>query len=733
MTLQMVEQDTESFPRIDAMERATGRAKYAADWKVPDMLYARTIASTVPHGTVRRVDTEAAERVLGVRSIITCMDDETVWHAGERQHVRYVFARRVRFLGDCIGAVAADSRAAAREAAGLVRAEYEPLPAVFVMDESAKPDAPRIWEDGNVLGPLSYGFGTIEDGFREADLVVEGVYETSRVHNAPMEPAASLAWWEGDRLTVVAGTQSLFGCRDGLSKDLGIPPENVRVIALYKGGGFGNKNSSMNYDLAAALLAKKTGRPVMMEYSREDDIVGVHGRWASRQRLRAAVDGKKGRLIAVDLEAHCDVGGYTRHIVQGKFVNGAEDYYSCDAWKANVYAVYTNTPGTGHMRAPSGPQACFASETLADEISHRLGLDPLEFRLRNYAKKHQGTEEFTSNGMGDCLLLGAERFGWKTKWRQAPPKVGGGSVHRGVGLAMAMWHSFLGKGEAALTIRDDGEVDVFAGVVDIGTGAKSTMAIIAARALSVPLGRVHVIWGDTALCPYSIGESGSRTTTFTGYAVQEAARKAKDRLLALASERFGVPPTELTMGDGTVSVKGGRGVSIRELMKSSGLKEISEKAESEPTLPEGKARYAFAAHFAEVEVDMETGLVAVTKYVAAHDSGTIINKLTAESQVRGSIVMGVGMAFSERLQIDLESGSVLNPNFFTYRLPNNTMTPPVDVIFVKSDDAYGPKSLGEIAVLPVPAAIGNAIFNATGLRLRSLPFGPEEVLRERDS
>lgn len=726
------------YPRIDGVERITGRAKYTGDWKVPGMLYGRIATSTVPHGIVRSVDTSEALSMKGVKAIVTCLDDRTVWSVGERDHKRRVFTDRVRFVGDCIAAVAAESRTLAREAAESIRAEYEELPSVFTIEDSKREGAPKLWDEGNVIGPLTYGFGDLSAAFGRADFTIEADYTTSRVHNAPLEPATSLAWWEGDHLTVVAGSQAVHGCRENLAKDLGLPLDNVRVICLYKGGGFGNKNNSMNYDLIAALLAKRAVRPVMVEYSRLEDFVGVHGRWSSAQRLRAAVRKSDAKLLAVDVRADCDIGAYTRHIKAGKFVEGPEGYYDCEAWKGEIYGVYTNTPVTAHMRAPTGPHSCFAVESLVDEIAANLGVNPLEFRLRNAITKYQGKEHFTSNGLRDCLLLGSDAIGWKERWH-IPPRDGtgrrdGGQKLRGIGVAIASFHARLGRGEAVLRLGNDGKLEVYTGVVDIGTGAKSTMAIMAATTLGVPLDDVRVVWGDTGSCPYSIGESGSRTTSFTGFAVREAARLLRDDVLRLASGRLSCPPRDLRVSsEGRVVSRDGRSLTMAEVAASSpGGGTLEQRAVTEPVVPEHTERACFAAHFAEVEVDVETGQVSVTRYVAAHESGEIINRLTAESQVQGSVVMGLGMAFTERVLLDGSFGSMQNSSFLTYRLPNNTIVPKIDVIFTDTEDPYGPKSLGEIGIVPVQAAVGNAIFNATGVRLRKLPFMPEDVLRAID-
>jgi CO/xanthine dehydrogenase Mo-binding subunit len=730
----------DSFPRIDGLERVSGKARYAADWRVPGMLHAAIIQSSIPHGIVQSVDTSKALEMEGVKGAITCLEDFTLWIPGERIHKRRVFADHVRFVGDCVGAIAATSRRAALEAVESVSVSYKELPAVFDPLEAMKPKAPKIWDEGNVIGPLKYGFGDAAASFARAERIFEREYSTSRVHNTPLEPAASLAWWDDDlkHLTVVAATQAITTCQESIAADLGLKLEDVRVISLYKGGGFGNKNRSMNYDLVAALLARRTKKPVMIEYTREQDFTGVHGRWASIQRMRAAVSGA--RILSVELKGYCDIGAYTRHIKQGNFLDGAEDYYSCESWSSEIYGIYTNTPVTAHMRAPSGPQACFASETLSDEIAHELSIDPLDFRLRNAIEKYHASEDFVSNSLKDCLETGASKFGWRKRWRRPMQNdnLAANSQKKklvGVGLAMTSWHSSIGKGEAVVKLKRDGTLEVYVGVVDIGTGAKTTMGAIAAKELGMEdLESVKVIWGDTDTCPFSIGESGSRTTTFTGTAVREAASKLREKVLALASKHFVVSDLadlEISTG-GYVRQRSaaGRGlVSFSKLLELEGTEELVEHYLSEPTLPHGKERYSFAAHFAEVEVDVESGQVNVSGYLACHDSGEIVNRLTAESQVQGATVMGIGMALSEQVLIDPNYGSMQNSSLLNYRLPNHVMIPKIEVVFLdKNDDPYGPKSLGEIGIIPVPAAIGNAIFNATGVRFRSLPFTPEKIL-----
>ncbi|MCH4815774.1 MAG: molybdopterin cofactor-binding domain-containing protein [Saccharolobus sp.] len=718
-----------SHPRIDAIYKVTGIAKYIADWNVKDVLYGAVIKSKIPHGKVKSIDVNEARKIEGVKDIVTCFDDNTIWNAGEKFHRRRVFTDHVRYLGDIIGAVAAETKFSAKIAAETVKVEYEEYPAIFKIEDAMKPDAPKIWEDGNVKGPLVISYGDIEKDFAEADLIFKGNFKTSRVANAQLEPAASLAWWEGNRLTVVAATQSIFGCREGLAKDLGIPIENVRVITYYKGGGFGNKASDMNYDLIAAILAKRTGRPVLIEFSREDEFSLVHGRWGTDQTLEAAVK-KDGTILSFRIKAYADVGAYTRAI--GKFVEGPESYYSTRSWYSEIYAVYTNTPPTGHMRAPPGPQSCFTTESLIDEIAYKLGVNPLDLRLKNAVTKVHNSSNLTSNGLRECLLRGAKEFNWYNRWKK-PEKPKKGEIVRGVGMAMATWHARVGYGEAKIRLKPDGRVELFVGVVDIGTGAKTTMAMIVSRYLGVPIENIDIIWGDTENTPYSIGESGSRTTSFTGNAVKEASLELREKILNLASQFTGIEKKHLEIVNGkVVSLDSSIEIDIGDLLTKTKTDYLEAFVRINQELDKNMERLSFAAHFCEVEIDTETGEINVIDYLAVHDSGEIVNYLTAENQVKGGIVMGIGMALNEKLIFSDYDGSLLNGNFMTYKLPTIDKIPNIRVIFVETEDPYGPKSLGEVSIVPVPACIGNAIFNATSIRLSELPFSRETLLAKLD-
>ncbi|MBI2184066.1 MAG: xanthine dehydrogenase family protein molybdopterin-binding subunit [Thaumarchaeota archaeon] len=715
-----------STPRIDGSARVTGRAKYAADWRLANMLYSKVVLSEVPHAKVIKVDTSKALKLLGVEAVLTFEDAKVKWSPGDMVNTRYVITDKVRFVGDVIAVIAAKSRKIAEDAAELVKVEYAQLPTVLEVEEALRGEAPKIWDSGNLHRKIEFNKGNFSEALRRCKQTFEASYRTNRVHNTPLEPAASLAWWSGDELTVVAGTQAITTCRQGLAKDLGLPLNKVRVIALYKGGGFGNKNRNMNYDLLAALLAKATGKPVMLEYSRREDFINVHGRWATEQHLKAGVN-EDNKLTAFSQKVYCDVGAYSRHPT--RYNEASLGYYDCDNVRSEIYAVYTNTSATGNMRSPEALPATFSAESMMDEMSYDLGIDPVEFRLRNKGTTHF-EDKYTSYGLDKCIKIGAETIRWKKKWHPSGQGTIVNGKHHGLGMAMCNYHSSMGQGAAIIKVNQDGTVNLAVGVTDIGTGAKSTMGIIAAEALGVDLSDVKVVWGDTDSCPFSIGESGSRTTTFTGMAVKAAAEDAKRQLFGLAAKILDANPDQLSMDGKVIFVKdqSERSISLAKVAETMSDGIIA-SASINPSLPKGEYRASFAAHFVEVFVDLETGVVDVSRYVAVHDSGPIVNRLTAESQVQGAVVMGIGASLLEELIVNREQGWIDNPSLYTYRVPTQLDIPKTEVIFVETEDPYGPKTLAEVPLTPVAPAIANAVFNATGARLREIPMTPERVLK----
>jgi CO/xanthine dehydrogenase Mo-binding subunit/aerobic-type carbon monoxide dehydrogenase small subunit (CoxS/CutS family) len=699
-------------PRVDAVERCTGKATYTADVKLPGMLYARVLRSPHPHARIRSIDVSRAKTLPGVKAIISHENCQVVWGAGSiaggqqyneevkkiTKQRRHAFNNPVRFVGEPVVAIAAVDRHTAEDALQLVSVDYEVLPFVLDQEDALKADAVKIWPEGNLAlnarnepQPQSQRRGDVDAGFKAADHVFEDRYTTTFVHNAQMEPRAALAAWDGAKLTIYTPTGGIANCRTDMARDLAIPPDNVRVVCQYMGGNFGNKNQNQDADLIAAVLAKEAGAPVKLELSRREDFIGVHGRWPTTQYYKVGVK-NDGTLTAIQLRGFSGMGPYRKN--SGAI--GGIEVYQCRNIESVVTPVYTNKTVSGNFRGPEFPQGFFGIESMMDDVAAKLNMDPVEFILKNMTRKFRDETEYTSYTLEDCVRRGADRFEWKKRWH--PPGSDPGPIKHGVGVAFMAFRSGLGRSNAVIRVDSKGQYAVHVGVTDVGAGAKTTMGLIAAEALGVPLSSVTVVWGDTDRCPYSVGESGSRTTIMTGSAVVEAARDLQKQI----AEK-GLPK-----GDAVLVAS----------------------ASPNPAQP-AKIRNAFGAHFVEVDVDTELGRVHITKYLAVHDSGRVINPLTAESQIKGGVTMGVGMALHEDLLYDRRSGSPLTAGYYGARVLTHRDAPDIDVLFIESDDGLGPfgaKSMGESSKIPAPAAVANAVFNATGRRMRDLPITRDKIV-----
>ena len=701
-------------PRIDAVERVTGRAKYTNDVQLPGMLYAKVLRSPHAHARIRSIDVSKAKALPGVKAVLTHENCKVVWGAGSiaggqqysdevkkiTTHRRYAFNNPVRFVGEPVVAIAATNRHLAEEALRLVTVDYETLPFVLEPEEALAPTAPKIWPEGNLSPnnrneqqPQVQKRGDAQAAFAKAPHVFEDRYSTSFVHNAQMEPRSCVAHWEGDKLTVYTPTGGIANCRHDIARDLGIPDEKVRVVCEYMGGNFGNKNQNQDADLITAMLAKEAAAPVKLELSRKDDFVGVHGRWPTVQHYKVAVD-NDGTLQAIQLRGFSGMGPYRKN---SGAMAGIE-LYKCPNVDSVVSPVYTNRTVSANFRGPEFPQGFFGIQSMMDDVAYKLQMDPVEFGLKNMSRMFRDEVPFTNYSLDECVRRGAAVFDWKARWR-AKPGSDPGPIKRGAGFTYMMFRSGLGNSSAVIQVDASGAYTLFVGVTDVGAGAKTTMGLIAAEELGVPLSRVKVVWGDTDRCPYSVGESGSRTTIMTGYAVMEAVRNLKKQ--------------------------------IAEKGMPTGSQTLVANASPNPRVADNKVRNAYGAHFVEVEVDTELGHVRVTKYVAVHDCGRIMNPLTAEGQILGAAVMGVGMALHENLVYDAKSGQPLTAGFYYDRIPTHLDAPPVEVSFIQNDDgygAYGAKSIGESGIILSPGAINNAIFNAIGRRLKDLPITRDKVL-----
>ena len=698
--------------RVDAVERVTGRATYSADVRLPGMIYGRVLRSPHPHARLRRIDVSRAEALPGVKAVITHERAPIVWGAGSvsggrqyndrvkeiTKHRRQLFDNPVRFVGALVAAVAAVDRHVAEEALRLIDVDYAPLPFVLDPEAALEPNAPKVWPEGNLspdienrLEPMTTRRGDIDAGFRDADQVFEDRYSTAFVHDAQMERRVCLAQWEGDKLTLYTPTQGISNCRHDTARDLGMPDDKVRIVCKYMGGGFGNKNQNQDADLIAALLAKAAGAPVVLELSRHEDWLGMHGRWPTVQYYKVGVQ-DDGTVTAIQLRGYSGMGGYRKN---SGGINGIE-LYGCPNVERRVYPVYTNRTVSGNFRAPTYPQGFFGIQSMMDDVAYRLGLDPVDFVLKN-ARRPSADVPFTNYTLDECIAQAAARFDWKTRWRPVPGS-DAGPIKRGAGMSFMLFRSGVGRSSAIIRVDARERYTLFVGVTDVGGGAKTTMGMIAAEALGVPLSQVEVVSGDTDRCPYSVGESGARTTVMTGTAVVEAARDLTSQIA-----EHGLPT--------------GQDVLIASTTPNPAT--------------DGKTRNCFGAHFVEVEADTALGHVRITKYVAVHESGRIINHQTAKDQIRGAVIQGIGQALHEDLLYDPRNGQPLTPGFYGARHMTPLDAPEIETTFIETDDGYGPfggKYVGESGIVLAPAAVANAIFNATGLRMKDLPITRDKIL-----
>jgi CO/xanthine dehydrogenase Mo-binding subunit len=563
-----------------------------------------------------------------------------------------------------------------------------------------------------------------------------------------METRAALAEWDGDRLTVWKTSRAVHATdQQVIAHGLGIPLEQVRVICPNMGGGFGNKDES-RLGLLVAVLARQTGRPVRLEYSRTEEFVAGRNRQSSVNHLRIGVR-QDGTPTAIDMQSVMNAGAYVASGIRvtRRTGQGALYLYTCPHAHFTGATAYTNRPAGGSFRGLGAPLGHFALEVLSDQIAAALAIDPLDYRLRFHVPPagqpgqrttppHQflpdepveGGVPFSSNGLHDCLLAGAERIGWRQ--RRQPNGTAQGPVRRGLGVAMGIYKGGVGReAEAEVRLTPDGRVDVHIGNVDVGQGSTTVLAQIVAETLQVPLASIHMVMADTARTPPAHLTAGSSTTMTSGTAVKLAAEDARRHLLEHAAVVMQVPSVRLEAGY-LVATSGSQRLEVAAV-----LPRLPTEIVGNGQVTSGSSDFivnAFAAHFAEAEVDMQSGRIRILRYVAAHDSGRIINPRLAENQVSGGVLQFLGIALREELYLDERHGVTLNPNFLEHKCTSIVDFPPIEVLFPAPPDPIGPygaKALGEPPVVPVLAVVANAVANATGVWLHEAPFTPKRVLQ----
>ncbi|RJX36529.1 MAG: hypothetical protein C4525_00230 [Desulfarculus sp.] len=740
------------LPRVDALEKVTGQAMYTLDLTLPNMLYGGLLRSPLPHARILSIDTGKAERLLGVKAVITGKDTPYTFGVSHMDQTP-LQTEKVRYVGDAVAAVAAVDQDVLAEALSLIQVEYQELPAVFDPHEAMQEGAPLVHEDkpGNIASNPRYDIGDVEKAFREADYVFEDHFETQRVAHVCPEPHNNLAVWDASgKLTFYYCSQMPSVTRVQLSKAFNLPESRIRVVTNTVGGGFGSRaTSKFPMDFAAIVLAKKSGRPVKIAYNRADEFIHSTFRHKFIMTVKTGIN-RDGTITGRHVTNICDNGAYSDYGPVVTNVGGALQgtLYKFMNYKYDGYCVYTNLPYGGAMRGIGNPQVHYACEAQLSMIAERIGLDPLELRLKNAVETGDETASgaiLQSCGLKECLTQAAEKIGWKEKKANPEPNRGLGiacGVHfTGVRLSPGIDADFAG---ATITVNDDGSVNLATSCVEIGSGSSTVLSQICAEVLGIGLDKINIICGDTETCPMGWGSRASRNTAVGGMAVQKAAEDARTQILALASQKLEIHPDDLEIKEGVITAKGApdRSLTVAEAVRFGRYRQggtaVMAKAhwDAPSTLADPKTgrgnfsmAFSFGAKALEVEVDPATGRINVLGVAASQDLGKAVNPLAVKGQVEGGVHMGLGFAMYEQIMLD-EQGRMKNPYLLDYRIPTVMDMPPVIPILVESQDPVGPfgaKGVGEMATIGMPEALIAAVAEATGLWITDLPITPEKV------
>jgi CO/xanthine dehydrogenase Mo-binding subunit len=736
--------------RPDGVDKVTGRARFGADLAMQGQLVGRVLRSPHPHARIRSIDTSAAAKLAGVKAIVTRDDfkdqPSEFIPAGEmminyRDVVRNVMAReKALYEGHPVAAVAATSAAIAKQALKLIKVDYEVLPHVIDVVEAMKPDAPLLHEDmitagvepapktpSNIAKRIEFGAGDVEAGFKQADVVIERSFTTKPVHQGYIEPHACVASVSEDgQADVWVTTQGHWIVRAHGARLLGLDVGKIRVTSSEIGGGFGGKTVVYLEPLALA-LAKKAHRPVKMVMTREE-VFRASGP-TSGAHVRVKIGARKdGRIVAAEAELKYQAGAFAGSPVQpGAMCAYAP--YDLENVKVVGYDVVTNRPKVAAYRAPGGPISEFAVESALDELAGRIGMDPIEFRLKNAAK--QGTKaaygpKFGPIGLVETLEAAKSHAHWRTPLGK----------NQGRGVASGFWFNIGGETSVSLSLNEDGTLSLTAGTVDIG-GLRASLCMMAAEELSVPLDKIRVQIGDTGQLGYNFLTGGSRATFSSGMATVEAAREVMKEACKRAAKLWELPEDAVEYKDGAVRPAGPNAGKHNPMS----LAEIAGIAGKTGGPIAGYARInahgaapSFATHIADVEVDPETGKVTVVRYTAIQDAGRAIHPSYVEGQYQGGVAQGIGWALNEEY-IYGEDGKLQNPGFLDYRVPVASDLPMIDTVIVEVPNPrhpYGVRGVGETPICPPMAALANAVAAATGVRFTDLPMSPPKVLKALD-
>jgi xanthine dehydrogenase molybdenum-binding subunit len=739
-----------SIPKIDSVEKVTGRAKYGPDLKTDGMLHAKLLRSPHAHARVTDIDASEALRMPGVRAIATIEEVPKVvqyWfflRSEKKQKQMYLRDNVVRFVGDPVLAVAAEDEETAEEAVSRIRVSYEPLETIYDPQEAFKGGSISIHEKGNIVFRVSKQFGDIEKGLRDADLILENQFHTSKQKHAPLEPIGTcLADYSSDgTLTVYSSTQLPHWSQMYLAGLMDLPMNRVRLIKPYTGGAFGARCGLIHgLETMSCWLSRKAGRPVKMSFTRREEFLATESRHPMTIDLKTGVT-NDGTLVANEIRILADVGAYGTHYIGviADCLSTGVGLYNIPNVDFQAAAVHTNTSPCGAFRGYGNPQMNFAQESQMDMIAEKIGMDPVEFRRKNYRRLGEFdpvfNKEIRSNGLEECMDQGSKVFGWNEKPWEKPES---GSLKKGRGMAVLL-HGTGAAGalpdpaSATIMINADGTVNIMTAAADDGQGNRTVLAQIASEVLGIEFEKIVLSATDTAVTPLDGGTHGSRQTYCGGHAVQQAAGQARRKLFEFAAKELEVPLERFEIRDSTIFDKDNPDtrISVPDLMRKTQITDMSlcrQIVETFSGVAPSMPGY-YGADFAEVEVDANTGQVRVLRLTGAFDVGKAINPDFVEGQITGGGVMGIGWALTEELI--MERGEILNPGFRDYRLLRSTDIPKLDSIIVESHEPTGPfgaKGVGEGSMVCVASAIANAVYDAVGVRIKDLPITPEKVLR----
>ena len=754
--------------KVDSLSLACGTARYTADFEVKDPFYLVFFYSPHAHAEILSIDDGPARSMEGVVDVFhsgnTPSDLYTTAGQGYPEPSPYdtaLFNKSVRYVGDIVGAVLAESPAAAREAAGAVRVEYRQLEPLFDPEKSMDPGVPCLHGDGafaplpvpyrpeeNVAGEVLFSFGDVEKGFAEADFVEEETYRTHYTNHCAMEPHAATATFdEKGRLVIYSSTQVPFHARRTVSRVTGIPAHMIRVVKPRIGGGFGSKQEII-LEPYVALAAWKYKRSVKAELSRHEVFTTARTRHPMRVRIKTGVK-KDGTIAALEMNDIMNTGAYGAHALT-VLSNAGSKVLPMFNKIPNVSftgrAVYTTLPVGGAYRGYGATQGYFAFNQHVDSICRKLGLDFVDYVKKWHIREGETSEVFKAIGEGtegvsqiikscklsECLDRGAEEIGWS---RLRGKRITSGSWVKGVGAAVSMQGSGIPKvdmGSASMKMNDDGSFNLYVGATDIGTGSDTILSQIAAETLKVPVEMILILSSDTDLTPFDTGAYASSTTYVSGQAVLRCAGKIRDQILSAAAVLMGAPADSLSLGDGGVVVnrKSGEEAPFSKIACFAMYSHDQFQIQAGASYTGDESPAPFMAHFAEVDVDLETGKVRLVKFVSAGDCGRPINPVLAEGQIEGATMNGISYALTEQYLFD-PRGKMTNSSFWDYKIFGTLDMPEMKTILAESDEPtgpYGAKSISEIGINGPAPAIANAIFDATGRRIYDLPLTPEKVL-----